>query len=98
MHVLALGFNFQPKFPGLPIEDIIASVEALSRKLPSDTSAQLRVGLFKILSDLRSNPKQKKSLNKSNLSSKQWKAIFEPKKDSSIVIKPADKGKKNFGL
>ena len=46
MYVLALGFNFQPKFPGLPIEDIIASVEALSRKLPSDTSAQLRVGLF----------------------------------------------------
>ena len=76
MYVLALGFNFQPKFPGLPIEDIIASVEALSRKLPSDTSAQLRVGLFKILSDLKSNPKKMKSLNKSNLSSKHWKAIL----------------------
>ena len=67
-----------------------------SRKLPSDTSTQLRVGLFKILSDLKSNPKKMKSLNKSNLSSKHWKAIFELKKDASIVIKPADKGNKTL--
>ena len=37
-----------------------------------------------------------KSLNKSNLSSKHWKAIFELKKDASIVIKPADKGNKTL--
>ena len=47
--VLALGFNFQPRFPDLPIADIMAATEDLIEKIDTEVGQQLRVGVFNIL-------------------------------------------------
>ena len=47
--VLALGFNFQPRFPDLPIADIMAATEDLIEKIDTEVGQQLRVGVYNIL-------------------------------------------------
>ena len=68
MHILALGFNFQPIFPDFPIKDIIASTEASIEKIcdPS-VGAELRLGMIDALNFLKSykagHKKKKRRLN-----------------------------------
>jgi len=67
--VLALGFNFQPRFPDLPIADIMAATEDLIEKIDTEVGQQLRVGVFNILHKVKVKLQRDKKgiLRRSNL-------------------------------
>ena len=66
------------------MNEIIASTEAVARKLHSNTAEQLRVGVSNALRMARPP--------RPNLSYTQKTALNDLRKDNTIVILPADKG------
>ena len=53
LHVLALGFNFQPKFPDFPIKELIVATEDCSRSLMENLAGSLKAGMVAVLNKLK---------------------------------------------
>ena len=68
----------------IPVNEIIASTEAVARKLDSNIAEQLRAGVSNALRTTRPP--------RPNLSYTQKTALKDLRKDNMIVILPADKG------
>ena len=84
--VLQYGLNFAPAPKTIPIPKFVASVESGIRDLPENNKESIRTTLTNIL-------KYSKPPTISNLSHQQKLALKNWRKDESITIIPADKGK-----
>jgi hypothetical protein len=96
--VLALGFNFRPSLPDLPIKDYIVATESYIKRanLDDTAGANIRNAVIKEIERMKHKNLQKPQ--KSNLSPAQWQAVKSLKEDQSIIIIPADKGNKTVIL
>ena len=85
--VLAKGLNFAPTPRTIPIRRIVAAVEDGLRKLRTDQGKleDARNSIIGILQKARPPP--------SNLSPEECRALSSLRRDSDIVILPADKGR-----
>ncbi|XP_072039314.1 uncharacterized protein [Amphiura filiformis] len=83
--VLAKGLNFAPSPTVLPHEEYIVATELACRKLPSNEAAVLRSEMAGVLRSAKT-PKQ-------NITKEERQAIHELRKEKSIIVLPADKGK-----
>ena len=84
--VLRYGLNFAPAPRTIPIPKIVASVESGIRDLPESNKESVRATITNIL-------KYSKPPTTSKLSRQQKLALKNLRKDESITIIPADKGK-----
>ena len=82
--VLALGLNFAVTPKQIPYRDIIAATESTARQLKTDEVKQLRICVSEALSQARPPS--------SNLDKRMHRAIRDLRRDTDIVILPADKG------
>ena len=98
LRVLALGFNFRPSLPDLPIKDYIVATEAYikSNNLDESSAAALRNTIVNEL--LKMKERQVRRASKTNLTPGEWKAIKSLRSDNSIMIISADKGNKTVIL
>ena len=96
LRVLALGFNFRPSLPDVPIKDYIVATETyiMSAKLDAAEATLLVHEIVKEI--IRMKVKQTYHPPKSNLSPNEWKAIRSLRDDDSIMIISADKGNKTI--
>ena len=83
--LLAKGLNFSPSPGKIPYEDYIIATEKACRKLPSNEATVLRSEMAGLLRNVKPP--------KPNITKDERKAIQELKKEESILILPADKGK-----
>ena len=83
--VLENGLNFAVSPDALHVNDIIVATESACKNLPDDKAAELRGRVVNIV-------KNSKPL-RSNISKLERSAIESLKKDKSIQILPADKGR-----
>ena len=84
--VLRYGLNFAPAPRTIPIPKIVASVESGIQDLPESNKESVRATITNIL-------KYSKPPTTSKLSRQQKLALKNLRKDESITIIPADKGK-----
>ena len=84
-NVLALGMSFAIAPKQIPYQEIIAATESLTHRIDERTAHALRLGISSALRDARPP--------RPNLSFRQRQVIRNLKKDTSIVILPADKGR-----
>ena len=84
-NLLRKGLNFAVTPKSIPTEEIITSTELACKDLSAVTAASLR-------SEVARSIKRRKNL-KPNLSIEEIKALQELKKDQTISILPADKGR-----
>ncbi|XP_060534544.1 uncharacterized protein LOC132706961 [Cylas formicarius] len=82
--ILSKGGNFAITPDSVPFEDIIANIESGIRNLQADIAKEIRTESARILR--RAKPP------KSNVSSKEKRAIRDLNKDISVIVLPADKG------
>ena len=82
--VLSKGGNFSITPDKVPVEDIIANVESGIRALPRDVAEEIRIETFRILRNAKTP--------KSNITTKEKKAIKNLNADKDILILAADKG------
>ena len=82
--VLSLGFNFAITPRALPKEKIIQEIEPALSRLPKQAGNQAGVQITEVL--------RRAKLPKSNLNTKELKALKELRQDNSIHILKADKG------
>ncbi|XP_072047082.1 uncharacterized protein [Amphiura filiformis] len=83
--VLAKGLNFAPSPAVLPHEEYIVATELACRKLPSSEAAVLRSEMAGVLRSAK--------IPKQNITKEERQAIHELRKEKSIIVLPADKGK-----
>ncbi|XP_072048537.1 uncharacterized protein [Amphiura filiformis] len=83
--VLAKGLNFAPSPNKIPYDEYIVATELACYKLLQNEVTVLR-------SEMANTLRSAKPM-KSNISKEERQAIFDLKKDESILILPADKGK-----
>ncbi len=83
--VLAKGLNFSPSPDQVPYEEYIVATEQACKKLPYNEAAILRSEIAGVLRSARPP--------KANITKEERRAVQELKKDDSILILPADKGK-----
>ena len=83
--VLENGLNFAVSPDALPVNDIIVTTESACKNLPDDKAAELRGRLVNIVKNSKSP--------RSNISKPERSAIESLKKNKSIQILPADKGR-----
>ena len=83
--LLRRGLNFAVTPARLPTEDIITSTELACKNLDDITAASLR-------SEVARSVKRKKNI-KPNVPKEEIKALADLKKDETILILPADKGR-----
>ena len=84
-NVLALGMSFAIAPKQIPYQDIITATESLTHRIDERTAHALKLGVSSALRDARPP--------RPNLSFRQRQVICNLKKDTSIVILPADKGR-----
>jgi len=84
--VLAKGLNFAVAPSKVPVEDIITETESACRNLPKNKADDLRVKVRTTISKYNPGKHQ-------NLSKEEIQAIQTLRKDKSICILPADKGR-----
>jgi hypothetical protein len=98
MEVLALGFNFRPSLPDIPIKDYIIATESYIKRtnLDETAGAEIRNAVIREIERMQFNNRKKPQ--KTNLSPAQWHAVRALKDDQSIIIIPADKGNKTVIL
>lgn len=82
--VLSKGENFAITPKSVPVEDIIANVEASLRKVPQEIAEKIRQESSRVL--------QKAKPPKSNITGKEQKALKNLRANKDIVILKADKG------
>ncbi|XP_060528287.1 uncharacterized protein LOC132703174 [Cylas formicarius] len=82
--ILSKGGNFAITPDSVPFEDIIANIESGIRNLQADVAEEIRTESARILR--RAKPP------KSNVSSKEKRAIRDLNKDISVIVLAADKG------
>ena len=83
--VLALGLSFAIAPKQIPYHEIIAATEATSRRLDKPTADALRQAVNGVL--------QQAKTPRPNMSFQQRRTIQDLKRDETIVILPADKGR-----
>ncbi len=83
--VLAKGLNFSPSPDQVPYEEYIVATEQACKKLPYNEATILRSEIAGVLRNARPP--------KANITKEERRAVQELKKDDSILILPADKGK-----
>ena len=81
--VLSLGLNFAVTLRALPKEKIIQEIEPALSRLSKQAGNQARVQIAEVL--------RRAKLPKSNLNTKELKALKELRQDNSIHILKADK-------
>ena len=86
--VLSKGLNFSPAPTRIPIPEIIVAVEEGLRKVISTVDNDKNVARKTIIGVL-----SKTKIPATNITLEERKALKELKKDESIIILPADKGK-----
>ncbi len=82
---LSKGLNFTPAPKSIPIPRIVAAVETGLRKVPSSEAELARINIIGALTKAKPPP--------SNITTEEYRAIKDLKKDNSILILPADKGR-----
>ncbi|XP_072023068.1 uncharacterized protein [Amphiura filiformis] len=85
LHVLARGLNFAVTEDEVPIVEFITATESACRNLPETQANELRSKVVNLVS----KPKKIDS----NISKDERKALQDLRKDQSIRILPADKGR-----
>ncbi|XP_072047007.1 uncharacterized protein [Amphiura filiformis] len=83
--VLAKGLNFSPAPNKIPYEEYIVATEQACHKLSNNEATVLRSEIAGVLRNARPP--------KSNISAEERRAIQDLKKEESILVLPADKGK-----
>ena len=83
--VLAKGLNYAPTPDKIPVEDYIVATELACQKLPGNEAMVLRSEMAGVLRSAKPP--------KSNISREERKALNDLKKEESVLILPADKGK-----
>ena len=83
--VLAKGLNFSPSPDKIPVEDYIVATELACQKLPNNEATVLRSEMAGVLRNAKPP--------RSNISREERKALVDLKKEESVLILPADKGK-----
>ena len=83
--LLAKGLNFSPSPTKIPYDEYIIATEKACRKLNNNEATVLRSEMAGLLRNVKPP--------KSNITKDERKAIQELKKEESILILPADKGK-----
>ena len=83
--VFAKGLNFSPAPNKIPVEDYIVATELACNKLPSNEATVLRSEMAGVLRNAKPP--------RSNITREERKALQELKKEESVLILPADKGK-----
>ena len=83
--VLSKGLNYAPTPDKIPVEDYIVATELACGKLPNNEAMVLRSEMAGVLRSTKPP--------KSNITRKERKALQDLKKEESIFILPADKGK-----
>ena len=86
--VLSKGLNFSPAPTRIPIPEIVVAVEEGLRKVISTVDNDKNVARKTIIDVL-----SKTKIPVTNITQEERKALKELKKDESIIILPADKGK-----
>ena len=86
--VLSKGLNFSPAPTRIPIPEIVVAVEEGLRKVISTVDNDKNVARKTIIGVL-----SKTKIPATNITQEERKALKELKKDESIIILPADKGK-----
>ena len=84
-NLLRRGLNFAITPQKIPVEDIVTSTELACRNLDLETAASLR-------SEVARSVKRRRNL-KPNVSKEEITALQDLKKDRTIIVLPADKGK-----
>ncbi|KAK9874835.1 hypothetical protein WA026_005651 [Henosepilachna vigintioctopunctata] len=82
--ILAKGGNFAVTPRNVPVEEIIANIEAGIRNLPQDSAEEIRRDCSKILQHARPP--------KSNIPYTERRALKDLRNNKDIIILPADKG------
>ena len=83
--VLGKGLNYAVTPDKLPVEDFVVATEQACRYLPIDKADQLRAQVAGVMKSAK--------LPKPNITKKERQALIELRKEKSIMILPADKGK-----
>ena len=83
--VLKLGLNFAVTPTKLPVNEIVASTELACQSLNHNTASRLRCDVTQVLKNAK--------LPKPNITLEQRKALDNLRKDDTITILPADKGR-----
>ncbi len=81
---LKKGLNFAVAPNRIPTEKIISGVEAAIRRIPTDTSEEIRQEIATII--------RKSKLPKRNVTKQEIQALKELRSDESTTVIPADKG------
>ena len=83
--VLGKGLNYAVTPDKLPVEDFVVATEQACHSLPIDKADQLTAQVAGVMK----SPK----LPKPNITKKERQALIELRKEKSVMILPADKGK-----
>ena len=83
--VLKLGLNFAVTPTKLPVNEIVASTELACQSLNHNAASRLRCDVTQVLKNAK--------LPKPNITLEQRKALDNLRKDGTITILPADKGR-----
>ena len=86
LSVLKKGLNFAVTPRQVPVVDTITATEAACRDLNSGDANELRARVSGIL-------KRHDRVKEQNVSKQEWQAIEQLKRDDTIMILPADKGR-----
>ena len=83
--VLRKELNYAETPDKLPVEDVVVATEQACRSLPIDKADQLRAQVADVMKSAK--------LPTPNITKKERQALVELRKEKSIMIPPADKGK-----
>ena len=86
LSILKKGLNFAVTPRRVPVVDTITATEAACRDLNSGDANELRARVSGIL-------KRHDRVKEQNVSKQEWQAIEQLKRDDTIMILPADKGR-----
>ena len=86
LSILKKGLNFTATLRRIPVVETITATETACRGLDSRDVNELRAKVSGIL-------KKRDKVGEQNVSKQEWEAIDQLKKDDSIMILPADKGR-----
>ena len=83
--VLSRGLNFAVAPRDIPLPHLVATIEKGLRGLPTNKADDIRQRVIGLLKRVKAP--------KSNISREEWKAIKQLRRNRSLVILPADKGR-----
>ena len=83
--MLGKGLNYAPTPDKIPVEEYIVATELACQKLPNNEAMVLRSEMAGVLRNAKPP--------KSNITREERKALQDLKKEESVLILPADKGK-----